>query len=49
MITYRKAVLSDAKKLAEIRSIFLKEWKIVEKTEYGIRNKTFDFKKLARE
>ena len=25
MITYRKAVLSDAEKLAEIRSIFLKE------------------------
>ena len=25
MITYRKAVLSDAKKLAEIRSVFLKE------------------------
>jgi GNAT superfamily N-acetyltransferase len=36
MITYRKAVLSDAEKLAEIRSIFLKEYKNVSSEEERI-------------
>ena len=36
MITYRKAVLSDAEKLAEIRSIMLKELKNVSSEEERI-------------
>ena len=36
MITYRKAILSDAEKLAEIRSIFLKEMNNVSSEEKRI-------------